>query len=713
MILFIITKFMINFQKLVLIFAMFMILYICMERSLRKGKFVKIAFLVSMLMLLLFSLTGCDINSIEEYVPNFDNGYYINNYEVNIVIGEDNVYEINEKITATFFDYTNGIVRTIPVEQTIGVPYENGDRIIKNYEFEISDFHINSTDGAYVEEGYTRDFTMKAYYLHLPEGMGGVPAEGEEYDSYTFDFSYTYDLGEDRDNAKDFVYFNIIGSSIDTHIGNVDFSITFPKEVPEEYREKLMFYAGRYGENTEGTAVEYEYSSKNGVYTLTGTYSAHAYTDDFYMYGESTLPVALYYGEALTMYQPLSEGYFNVSRSYTFDIVLLVILLALIIVLIVFYVMHRRKHDLIDVVEFKAPDGLTPTEAGYIIDRTVSGDDITSLIVYWASKGYVEIQEKEKKIYIKKLKDLDNAKEHELLFFNAIFSSDQPIDTSNLKSVSPFIGQKISNSIKKEGKKYFNPSVDRYYHMTLVAVLVAMVLTIIRIDLQSLNYLFMFFKILLAVVGVALLWRLPNIEKYKHKQKANKFWAKKIILLVLYVACYIGIILMSESYCDPFFMRIFIPLVPIALFFVYPYFEQYTAKGREYLGRLRGLKQYIEVAEKDMMEAMVKENPTLFYDVLPYAYVLGVSDVYMKKFESIPLESPTWIVTDNIHSLYMTIWLMNRSMASLGVLVGQTMASALVKEIAKIAAAATISNIGDGGGGFSGGGAGGGGVGRF
>lgn len=691
---------------------MFMILYFYMERSLRKGKFVKIAFLVSMLMLLLFSLTGCDINSIEEYVPNFDNGYYINNYEVNIVIGEDNVYEINEKITATFFDYTNGIVRTIPVEQTIGVPNENGDRIIKNYEFEISDFHINSTDGAYVEEGYTSDFTMKAYYLHLPEGMGGVPAEGEEYDSYTFDFSYTYDLGEDRDNAKDFVYFNIIGSSIDTHIGNVDFSITFPKEVPEEYREKLMFYAGRYGENTEGTAVDYTYDEE--TFTLSGSYSAHTkYTYNFYNNGEYEAPVALHYGEALTMYQPLSEGYFDVSRSYTFDIVLLVILLALIIVLIVFYVMHRRKHDLIDVVEFKAPDGLTPTEAGYIIDRTVSGDDITSLIVYWASKGYVEIQEKEKKIYIKKLKDLDNAKEHERLFFNAIFSSDKPIDTSNLKSVSPFIGQKISNSIKKEGKKYFNPSVDRYYHLMLIAVLVAMVLTIIRIDLQSLNYLFMFFKILLAVVGVALLWRLPNIEKYKHKQKANKFWAKKIILLVLYVACYIGIILMSESYCDPFFMRIFIPLVPIALFFIYPFFEQYTAKGREYLGRLRGLKQYIEVAEKDMMEAMVKENPTLFYDVLPYAYVLGVSDVYMKKFESIPLESPTWIVTDNTHSLYMTIWLMNRSMASLGVLVGQTMASALVKEIAKIAAAATISNIGDGGGGFSGGGAGGGGVGRF
>ena len=687
-----------------------------MERSLKKGRLTKVIVLLSIFVLLVFALSGCTV-PIEEYVPDFDSGYYINNYEVNIAVGEDNVLAINEKITATFFDYTNGITRSLPTEQTIGVPNDSGERAIKNYRFEVSDFRLseaNTNDGAYFSEDSYSDSVYKTYYLHLPYSMGGVPAEGEAYDSYTFDFSYTYKLGEDRDNSKDFLYFNIIGSSITTYIGNVDFSITFPKEVGEEALSSLAFYAGRYGQNTEGTEVEYTYDNENGRYILEGSYSAHTtYTYNFYSYGEYVADVALSYGEALTIYLPLEQGYFNVSRSYTFDIVLLVILLALIIVLIVFYVMHRRKHDLIDVVEFKAPDGLTPTEAGYIIDRTVSGDDISSLIVYWASKGYVQIVEKQKKVYLVKLKDLDNAKEHERLFFNSIFTSDQPIDTSTLKSMSPFIGQKISNSIKREGKKYFNPAVDRYYRMTLIAVLVALVLTIVRIDLQSLNYLFMFLKILLAVVGVALLWRLPNIEKYKHKQKAKKFWIKKIILLVLYLACYIGIILMSEAYCDPFFMRIFIPLVPVALFFIYPFFEQYTKKGLEYLGRLRGLKQYIEVAEKDMMEAMVKENPTLFYDVLPYAYVLGVSDVYMKKFESIPLQSPTWLLTDNILSLYMTIWLVNRSMASLGVLVGQTMASALVKEIAKIATAVTISNIGGGGGGFSGGGAGGGGVGRF
>ena len=696
--------------KLVLIFDRFVILYIYMESSLRKRK-TKIALLLCMFMLLVFALSGCG-TTIEEFVPEFDSGYFFNNYEVNIVITEDNKYEINEKITATFFEETNGIMHILPTEQTIGVPNDNGDRKIRNYKFEVSDFQLNNTDGAFVREGDAGGYPVSVHELHLPYAMGG-----DEYESYTFDISYTYDIGDDRDTSKDFVYFNIISSNLDTHVGSVSFSITFPKEVTSQ--EKLMFYVGRYGENTDGTKINYTYNEETNTLsgallpTKVGYFDFYDYSEEGEIIKQHTEEVALYYGEALTIYQPLEQGYFNISRSYTFDIVLLVLLFLLIIILVVFFVKHRRKHDIIDVVEFKAPDGLTPTEAGYIIDKTISGDDISALIVYWASKGYVEIQEKEKKIYVKKLKDLENAKEHEKLFFNAIFTSDQPIDTSALKSFNPLFGQKISNSVKKDGKKYFTPAVDRYYHMTLIAIFVALVLTIIRIDLQSLNYLFMLLKILLAVVGVALLWRLPNIEKYKHKQKTGKFWTKKIILLILSLACFIGIMLMSEAYCDPFLIRIFLPIVPIALFFIYPYFEQYTQKGREYLGRLRGLKQYIEVAEKDMMEAMVKENPTLFYDVLPYAYVLGVSDVYMEKFEGIPLQSPTWIVADNALSLYMTIYLMNRSMATLGVMVGRTMVSAIVKEVAKIAVATTISNIGDGDGGFSGGGAGGAGIRRF
>ena len=36
------------------------------------------------------------------------------------------------------------------------------------------------------------------------------------------------------------------------------------------------------------------------------------------------------------------------------------------------------------------------------------------------------------------------------------------------------------------------------------------------------------------------------------------------------------------------------------------------------------------------------DNPEYFYNILPYAYVLGVSDKWMKKFEGITMEAPHW-----------------------------------------------------------------------
>ena len=41
----------------------------------------------------------------------------------------------------------------------------------------------------------------------------------------------------------------------------------------------------------------------------------------------------------------------------------------------------------------------------------------------------------------------------------------------------------------------------------------------------------------------------------------------------------------------------------------------------------------MKTVEKDKINELVEENPNYFYDILPYAYVLGVSDKWSKKFE--------------------------------------------------------------------------------
>jgi uncharacterized membrane protein len=120
-----------------------------------------------------------------------------------------------------------------------------------------------------------------------------------------------------------------------------------------------------------------------------------------------------------------------------------------------------------------------------------------------------------------------------------------------------------------------------------------------------------------------------------------------------------------------------------------------TKYGIEMLGKLRGFKNFLETAEKEQLEDMVMKEPTYFYNILPYTYVLGVSDKWIKKFESIAIQEPTWYEG---HSAF--------SVASFGSFMNSTMSSA---QSAMSSSPSDSSGGGSSGGGSSGGGSGGGG----
>ena len=58
------------------------------------------------------------------------------------------------------------------------------------------------------------------------------------------------------------------------------------------------------------------------------------------------------------------------------------------------------------------------------------------------------------------------------------------------------------------------------------------------------------------------------------------------------------------------------------------------------LGRINGFKHFLEVVEKDKLEELVMDNPIYFYDILPYTYVLGISNKWINKFQSILYTAP-------------------------------------------------------------------------
>ena len=67
-----------------------------------------------------------------------------------------------------------------------------------------------------------------------------------------------------------------------------------------------------------------------------------------------------------------------------------------------------------------------------------------------------------------------------------------------------------------------------------------------------------------------------------------------------------------------------------------------TSYGNEMLEEIRGFKNFLEIAEQPQLESLVKQNPKYFYDMLPYAYALGVLDKWIIKFEKIVIYYPDW-----------------------------------------------------------------------
>ena len=122
------------------------------------------------------------------------------------------------------------------------------------------------------------------------------------------------------------------------------------------------------------------------------------------------------------------------------------------------------------------------------------------------------------------------------------------------------------------------------------------------------------------------------------------------------------------------------------------------------LGQILGFKDFIVVTEEDKIKFMLEENPELYYDVLPYAQVLGVTDEWEEKFQKLTIEPPSWYYGRNM--TVFDYYIIHRSL-------NRALAREIAEEVARRSnkGGSRVGRSGGGGsfGGFGGGGFGGGG----
>jgi len=537
--------------------------------------------------------------------------YYIKNYEVNIKVNENATYEISEIIDVYFNEPRHGIFRIIPTN------YSNQRAIIKNV-------HIN--------ENYSTTKTLNDVTYKI--GDSDITHTGDK----RYIISYTYDVGDDNIPEFDQFYYNIIGTGWDTNIDNVKFNITFPKDFDEN---KIWLTSGTYGST----------NSDKGSYTKLG-YRIEGYATN------------LGPNEGLTIKVEFPEGYYigsrdNTDKSQTYAMIGWVLCVGLLVLLYLLWVKYGKDKKIYTTVQFKAPKDMTSAEVGYAIDGVVDNKDITSLIIYWADKGYLSIKElKRNKFEFERLKENIEGKQYEKKMFDSFFALgiNGIVTTDDLKqkfyTELPGLKQLVKWEFKGE-KELFSKKAKTLSNISLLGLLIPILsLTSVMFSgLFNAEVIFTTIFTFIFAVMIGLIFK-GFIKKWHLFSKSGKLIRvifSGFIMLFITIFIFFTLYIIKETYYQSVWTFSFILgetfKATVTIFGVYILsgsMEKRTPYGHEILEKLLGLREFIKTAEMDKLKMLSDENPEYFYNILPYATVLGLDKVWAKKFAAITIEPPNW-----------------------------------------------------------------------
>ncbi|MGL4977329.1 MAG: DUF2207 domain-containing protein [Cetobacterium sp.] len=371
--------------------------------------------------------------------------------------------------------------------------------------------------------------------------------------------------------------------------------------------------------------------------------------------------------ESVTVALPLPEGYFNNGKEkFIFNVLKGLLYLTYFAVPLGAILLWRKFRDdsnIVQTVEFYSPDNLTPTEVGYYVDGSVDSKDLTSLIFYWANSGYLKINEKKAAGFFSK-------EDFEIHFLKD--------DIVSEKEFEIYLYRAISSYKNGEGKLLISELKNRFYkHMQKSA----------------------------EILDIDLIMSKKSLYTSKSLRLGNSIRASILLIFgsTFLFYKYFGVLSKTR-----FAITVGLALISLLVtLIISTKVKVKTDYGRQILGRVLGFKRFLETAEKNKLELLLKDNPAYFYNILPYTIVLGVSELWADKFKELVVEPPQWYGGGSgIGNVFLLSTFMRGFNRSVGALNDNMLSSPK-----------SATNYGGGGssvgGGSSGGGAGGGGGGSW
>lgn len=529
-------------------------------------------------------------------------------YDSNIKVNINRTIDVTENYKIYFIEDANTMTRKLDLSPYIIRPSKS-----KLYTTALVDN---------IESSIKHDIKRKKNNEIITFNVNGLQDSVKSYD-----LKYHYNLGKDGLRGKDELFYDIV-KNLDAPISNLVFSIEFPSSI----EDCKVYFAidGKYNLNEDD--ISYEVKDNK----ITGT-----------------LNILLSSNQAFSVYVELPDGYFKGATENFNYINYIKLLFPAICLLIVFIFYNKYGRGI--TLKIKRKDTIykdfDSAEIGYLYKGKMEEMDLTSLVIYLATKGYLRIVEhddgyklgKENSFHFEKIRDYDKNNAAQELICNELF---RDRDKTELKDIEYHFADTFKEALHMLGNDD-NYSKLFFKGITSIKFLLGFLITLVIIFNNARSvYLFTNTYLLLIPFVLFMLFGLYVVFI------SNMTSVIKGIIgtIVLGGTLYVGItpIISQQHYLTIYLVT---SILVFAMTYFYTKLSDRTEFGSMVLGETYGLKYYLQTISQTELKDHLSLNPNYYFNMIPYACTLNCLEEYIDRGKNIVDTPPSWYVPANDFNL--------------------------------------------------------------
>ena len=342
----------------------------------------------------------------------------------------------------------------------------------------------------------------------------------------------------------------------------------------------------------------------------------------------------------------------NIEMSYTDPfsltsrrIILMLIPVGLTLLFLFLWAFYGRKSLRTETVEFYPPEGLDPSQMGFIYRGLMNRQGIASMAVYYANKGFLAIDYSGGSYTLRKIREYDGDNPREKAFFRHLFGKRSQISEkdfyrkfSGLKELLWEFSNQFTIFVPLPGIWGILTGCMGFAFMT--PLITQTIVTSTYVSKVDTLIMILYWVAVLGLVIPAMLigFRIGGTLRMRTARLKNRIrWKNRDYLRAVLLFCsgFVSLNILTLIAYHPWRFVLFTTVYWICfglMAILLLSLRKRTPYGNKLLGKILGFKRFLEVAEKDRLEKMFDDDSEYYYTILPYTYVLGVSNTWIDNY---------------------------------------------------------------------------------